>query len=208
MLSRLACDIVVLMIEMIPGRLINLRKIRRADAASIAQHINDVTVARNTFVPHPYRLEDAHKFIRDSQKWWRRGTAYRLGIEDRETGNIIGGIGLEGISKKHRNAEAGYWLSRKFRGRGIASEALRLAVWFGFKQVNLVRIQAHVMTGNLASVVMPGIGEMRIQTRGAPSQTDQTSRPLEGSVAVCDSEGGVAGAWIMDVGSDGQQRRY
>lgn len=154
MLSRLACDIVVLMIEMIPGRLINLRKIRRADAASIAQHINDVTVARNTFVPHPYRLEDAHKFIRDSQKWWRRGTAYRLGIEDRETGNIIGGIGLEGISKKHRNAEAGYWLSRKFRGRGIASEALRLAVWFGFKQVNLVRIQAHVMTGNLASVVM------------------------------------------------------
>jgi ribosomal-protein-alanine N-acetyltransferase len=140
------------MIETIHGRQVNLRRVRRADAASIARHANDLTVARNTFIPHPYGLKDARDFIRRSWLMWRKGEAYFFGIEDSSNGEIIGGIGLEIISKKHRCVEAGYWLSRKYRGRGIATEALRLLVKFGFKELKQVRIQAHVMNGNEVSV--------------------------------------------------------
>jgi ribosomal-protein-alanine N-acetyltransferase len=140
------------MIETIPGQQINLRKIRRSDAPSLVKHINDITVARNTFIPHPYGLKDAYAFIRTNHRNWRKGVRCGFGIEDPTTGEIIGGIGLEMISKKHRCFEVGYWLSRKYRGRGIASEALRLALWFGFKKLKQARIQAHVMNGNAASV--------------------------------------------------------
>ena len=162
------------MIEKIEGQRINLRQVGRSDAASLVRHINDVTVARNTFIPHPYGLPDAHTFIRNSRKHWRKGEGYHFGIEDPATGDIIGGIGLEVISKKHHCVETGYWLSRKYRGRGIASEAVRLALWFGFKQLKQVRIQAHVMNGNDASVRVlekcgfkyEGTERMRIKHRG------------------------------------------
>jgi len=140
------------MIETIPGKQVNLRRVSHADAASMARHINDVTVARNTFIPHPYTLKDAYDFIRRSRLMWRKDESYHFGMEDPSTGEIIGGIGLEVISKKHRCVEAGYWLSRKYRGREIVPEALRLAVRFGFKELKAVRIQAHVFAANSASV--------------------------------------------------------
>ncbi len=64
---------------------------------------------------------------------------------------MIGCVGLESISNKHRNCEAGYWLWKKYRGRGVMSEAVSLAVGFAFRELNLVRVHAHVMTGNEAS---------------------------------------------------------
>ena len=139
------------MIELIEGDQINLRKIRRTDAEILAERINDVTVARNTFIPFPYGLKDAHEFIRKSQRSWRQGTAYHLIIEEPQDGTLIGSVGLESISKKHLNCEAGYWLWKKYRGRGIMSEAVALAVRFAFRELKLVRVQAHVMTGNDSS---------------------------------------------------------
>jgi RimJ/RimL family protein N-acetyltransferase len=150
------------MIERIEGRQINLRKLRRNDAPSITRHINDVTVARGTFIPHPYKLEHAETFIKASLKQWDEGTAYHFGIEDPETGQIVGGLGLEGTASQHRNAEAGYWLSRKYRGRGIMVEALQLALRFCFKELKLVRVQAHVMVGNEVSAhVLEKVGFQR-----------------------------------------------
>ena len=140
------------MIERITGERIVLRKIRRADAESLVRHINDVTVARNTFIPHPYSLKDAREFIQNSHLQWRKGTAYRLMIEVPESGDVIGCVGLESVFRKHRNCEAGYWLSKKYRGQGILPQALRLALGFAFMELKLVRVQAHVMVGNTASV--------------------------------------------------------
>lgn len=171
------CDLGVIvdyMIEKIQGPRINLRRMRRADAAGLVPHINDVTVARNTFIPHPYKLTDAHEFIRNAHKWWRKGTAYAFGIEDPNTREIIGGIGMHLISRKHRCYETGYWLSRKYRGRGLAPEAVRLILGFGFRELKLVRIQAHVMSGNETSVrvlkkcgfTYEGTERMRLKHRG------------------------------------------
>lgn len=162
------------MIEKIQGSQINLRRMRRADAAGLVPHINDVTVARNTFIPHPYRLKNAHEFIRSAHNWWRKGTAYAFGIEDPVTKEIIGGIGMHMISRKHRCYETGYWVSRKYRGRGIAPEAVRLVLGFGFRELKLVRIQAQVMSGNPASVrvlekcgfTYEGCERMRLKHRG------------------------------------------
>jgi RimJ/RimL family protein N-acetyltransferase len=141
-----------IMIDKIEGSRVNLRKIKRSDAAVLARNINDVTIARNTFIPHPYKLKDAHEFIRRSHREWLKGIGYHLGIEDRSTGEIVGAVGIESVTRKHRNGEMGYWLNKRYRGRGIMTEAVGLGLRFAFEELKLVRVHAHVMKGNVGSV--------------------------------------------------------
>ena len=139
------------MIERIEGNRINLRRIKRSDAEVLAARINDITIARNTFIPHPYGVKNAHEFIKKSHQQWRKGNSYTLMIEEPANGSVIGCVGLENISKKHRNCEAGYWLWKKYRGQGIMNEAVNLALGFAFRELKLVRVHAYVMTGNETS---------------------------------------------------------
>ena len=140
------------MIDRIEGTKVNLRKLRRADAPILARNVNDASIARFTFIPHPYKLDDAVTFIRRSHRLWRKGTAYHFGIEDPANGEIVGCLGMESIMKKHRSTEMGYWLNRRYRGKGIISEVVAIGLRIAFGELKLVRVQAHVMPKNAASI--------------------------------------------------------
>ena len=65
---------------------------------------------------------------------------------------MIGIVALHLVCLKDKNAEIGYWVSRQHWGKGIATEAVRLALQFGFKELKLKRIYAKVFKGNNISV--------------------------------------------------------
>jgi len=134
------------------GKKINLRRIRKSDAESIYQYCKDRAVSRYTFIPHPYRIEDAHTFIRFCHRKFHAQTNYILGMEHQETGKIIGTVSLDNVNYQHKNAELGYALAQKFWRQGIATEAVRLMLIFGFKELKLKRIYARVMNPNIASI--------------------------------------------------------
>ncbi|MBI2583329.1 MAG: GNAT family N-acetyltransferase [Candidatus Aenigmarchaeota archaeon] len=134
----------------IEGERIVIRALRKTDARDIQRHAKRREISRYSNVPHPYTMKKAREFIRHSHKEMRKGSAYHLGIANKRTGKIIGMIAL-GIDKKNRNAEAGYWLAKEYRGRGIATEALKLILSFGFRRLKLVRIWARVMHPNKRS---------------------------------------------------------
>ncbi len=138
----------------IEGNNVNLRKVTKSDAQSIYEHARDKEISRYTFIPHPYKLRDALHFIRLTHQQIRKGREYHLGIEYRATGSIIGMVGLAGVNQKDQNAEVGYWLAKKYWGRGYATEALRLMLWYGFSELKLFRIWARVMHPNLVSARM------------------------------------------------------
>jgi RimJ/RimL family protein N-acetyltransferase len=138
----------------IEGKSINLRKVTRSDAQSIYEHAKDREISRYTFIPHPYKREDALHFIKFTHRQMKKEKEYHLGIELKTTGQIIGMIGMMQISQKHRRAEVGYWLGRSHWGKGYAAEALHLMLRYGFKELKLVRIWARVMHPNLASARM------------------------------------------------------
>jgi RimJ/RimL family protein N-acetyltransferase len=133
------------------GKEIILRLIHKSDAASIYRHARDKDIGRYTFIPYPYRIEDAYKFIRDTHKWRRKGTVLTFGIEHKETGEIIGMISLMHIDRINRNGEVGYWLGKKFWGKGFTLEAVQLICRHGFKKMKMVRIYARVLHPNIAS---------------------------------------------------------
>ena len=139
------------MLSRIEGERVNLRRITVRDAADIYRNVKHRDINRHTFIPHPYTRKHAEEFIKRTHLQWRKKTAYNLGIEDCTTGHIIGMIGLEGISQKHRRGEIGYWLSKAYWGQGIMAEALLLALRFYFKELKLRRVVAHVFPENSRS---------------------------------------------------------
>jgi ribosomal-protein-alanine N-acetyltransferase len=74
----------------------------------------------------------------------------------KEDGRYVGRCGLyphlvEG-AKVADEAVLGFYLAREFWGRGLASEAGRAFVDFGFDELKLTRIVTAVEAGNAASV--------------------------------------------------------
>jgi len=96
--------------------------------------------------PHPYTAADAREWIALSTR--EPVTNFAIATEK----EAIGGIGLrllEGIFL--RSAELGYWLGQPYWRKGIVSAAVPVIVDFGFKELDLVRLQALVFARNTAS---------------------------------------------------------
>ena len=127
-----------------------LRPWRLDDTDSLALHANNSKIAMNLRdgFPNPYLRADAVKWI-------------KMVLENKKDlilavdigGEAVGGIGLHGKEDVYRfNAEIGYWLSEKYWGRGIMSEAVRLLVDYGFENYSWTRIYAGVFSNNEGSM--------------------------------------------------------
>ncbi len=83
----------------------------------------------------------------------------RWGITERENGEIIGTCGYYGFHSWHKRAGIGYELARSFWQQRIMTEALGAIIAFGFKRVELNRIEAVVMPDNEGSFkLLEGLG--------------------------------------------------
>ncbi len=136
---------------LLKGKRINLRKLRKTDANSIYENVNNKKIFEYTLIPNPYKKNNAVDFVKISQKNIRIKKAFELGIELKESGKIIWMMSLLKFDEKNKNAEIGYWIGEKYWKQGITSEALKLILEFGFKKLKLERIYAKVMHPNKAS---------------------------------------------------------
>ena len=117
------------------------------DAADIVENVNNLSVSRYlAVVPYPYTIKDARFFIKLSKK-----DPHNFGIALKQTGKIIGMIGLKNLNDFVKRAEVGYWLGEKYWGQGIATEALQALIKYSFRKLKLVRLQAGTAVENKAS---------------------------------------------------------
>ena len=136
--------------RLVTGRLV-LREIAADDAGAIFQFRGDPEVQRFNG-PTLSRLEDAYSLILDLQKAYRLQTGITWGVTFAAEDEVIGLVSLHNWRHFHRRAEVGYDLARAYWGQGIASEALRAIVHFGFTELNLNHIHASTIATNEASV--------------------------------------------------------
>lgn len=127
-----------------------LRDWRPEDATTLARHADDPRIAatmRDAF-PTPYTLADARRFIAAAQDF-----EANLFLAIEVNGEAVGSIGVHPLDDVHRRtAEIGYWLAEPWRGRGIATDAVRAIVPVAFRRYNIVRLQAGVFSNNPASM--------------------------------------------------------
>jgi len=81
----------------------------------------------------------------------RAGQAIHLLMENRENGELLGGIALSDFDWVQRSAILGYWVARRHRGNGYAGEATSVLSRTAFRVLKLHRIEAEVFAFNSAS---------------------------------------------------------
>lgn len=127
-----------------------VREWQEADAAALAPLADDRRVwinLRDAF-PHPYREEDAHRFIA-TVRGRSPCTHFAIAVD----GRVAGGIGYTPhVDVERVGAEVGYWLGRPFWGQGIATAALRALTTHAFDaEAELRRLYAVPFSSNPAS---------------------------------------------------------
>jgi ribosomal-protein-alanine N-acetyltransferase len=72
-----------------------------------------------------------------------------------QSGAIVGVINLSQIFRKgFQNAYLGYYGMAAFAGRGLMTEAVRLAARHAFDEIGLHRLEANIQPGNLPSIAL------------------------------------------------------
>jgi ribosomal-protein-alanine N-acetyltransferase len=133
------------------GSNIMLRKARVSDAYDMYDWCRDEEVARYVQWRAYDSVSDAKKFLRFIRRQYKFGEPSSWVIVDRDNGRMIGTIGYMWWNREYNSAEIGYSLARGYWNRGIMTEALKLALDFGFDKMRLNRIEAQHVVKNTAS---------------------------------------------------------
>ena len=125
-----------------------LRRYKPSDLPVLVRLLGAREIAATTLrIPHLYTEEHARALLRQMR---RDETLSRFGIFLQPSEELCGGMGLN-LDRDHDRAELGYWIGVPYWGKGIATEAAREVVRYGFESLNLHRIFATVFPGNIAS---------------------------------------------------------
>lgn len=141
---------------MLKGKKVILRPVQKSDIPLFLKWYNDqeVTQYMGIFLPLTEPIEE---------KWYEEAASGRnetqvfFVIEASENNKPypIGSISLERIESKNQNAELGIGIGeKKYWDKGYGTEAVRLLIDYGFKQLNLHRISSTVFSPNKRSLKM------------------------------------------------------
>jgi RimJ/RimL family protein N-acetyltransferase len=138
---------------------LSLRPYRTADAASVADLIGDLSVARwLTQVPHPYAERDALDFF---ERCGDGSGVFGVAIGDGD-GDAIGCVSI-------MDGDLGYWLGQPYWGRGYATEAARAVVGWHFDREQTVLESGYVLGNRASCNVLSKLGFRETGQRGVTS---------------------------------------
>jgi RimJ/RimL family protein N-acetyltransferase len=121
------------------------------DAEDIAAWLSERDVARMlSAVPHPYRLEDAERWIEDV----RGRPADLVFTIHRE--RLIGVVSIEKPEGEGADGapRLGYWLGSRWHGHGFMTEAARCLLEHAFQTHGLSAVRSSVFLDNPASLAV------------------------------------------------------
>jgi ribosomal-protein-alanine N-acetyltransferase len=128
-----------------------LREVLADDADDVFAFRSDAEVQQYNLIPMCDRRE-ALSLIRTMQGWYASRYAIQWGMTLLGENRVLGLCGLHDWSRQHRRASIGYDLLRSHWGQGIANEAMREVVRFGFEEMDLVRLEALTIAENARSI--------------------------------------------------------
>ena len=128
---------------------LTLRRMLKNDYEDMFDYCKSKELTRYlTWSPHPDKGY-THKYLSYVQSKYRAGEFFDWAIV--YEGKMIGTCGFTALSEEHLKGEIGYVISEKYHNMGIATEAVKRVIEFGFETLGLRRIEAHYMVGNDAS---------------------------------------------------------
>jgi ribosomal-protein-serine acetyltransferase len=106
------------------------------------------------WVPFNTSLEASQRYAEACASDWDAGRALRFGIRERNTGALLGVVGLDTCIHLHRSCDLGYWLKQEASGKGIMTQAASLCVQFALRRMGVHRIRCAAATDNYPSLAV------------------------------------------------------
>ena len=135
------------------GDLVRLRRWSLDDLSCIEAASSDPEIPQGTTVPAVYSEAEGRAFI--ERQWGRQtsGQGVSQAIVDLASGDAVGLMWLAHDDPPYQ-AAIGYWLVPEARGRGLGSEAVRLASHWVLMETEVHRLVAQVVPGNEPSAAV------------------------------------------------------
>lgn len=142
------------------GSRVVLRRWRTDDVPRVAEACADLTTQRwLPQLPAPYTVADAQWYVGSREEQQAAGEGVYWCVADADDDRCLGALGLMHLSGAGAAPEIGYWAHPDARGRGVMTEALRLAVRHAVVDVEegglgLPRVMLRAAAANVASVTV------------------------------------------------------
>ncbi len=132
------------------GKRIVLRPLKMSDTKVLWKNMNDPCVNKYLDSRDGVSLKKEKEFVKKTINDWKKGEELTWGVEHRQSKKIIGCCALH-VKKRDNRASFGLWIDKKFHGQGFGKEMAMLAMNFGFKKLELNRIEYSLFAPNKAS---------------------------------------------------------
>ena len=129
-----------------------LRRLTMDDVEFVFQHFSDPMIYRYLMDEEPMTDRTQAKGLVEFYLDPVGKSHNRWGIVLKATNALIGTCGFHKWDRQHYRAEIGYDLGHAHWGKGIMSEAIRVALAHGFENMQLNRVDAIVYSENTPSV--------------------------------------------------------
>lgn len=136
---------------MLEGEKVKLREYRKEDIPKAWEYFNDPDVRRflNPGIPFPLKLEDEEKWYEEQTS---RKDTYNFAIVIKDTGEYIGGCGINSVDWKNRHACVGIFLGKPLWSKGYGTDAMKVLVNFIFSQMNINKVYLNVFSFNQRAI--------------------------------------------------------
>lgn len=128
-----------------------LRPFKLSDAADLAKNFNDWDIIKCLAMEiYPYGIKDARIYLKKSLPNYKLENPESLVMAIVIDNEVVGSIGCHKIKYGHK-ASIGYWLAKKYWGKGIMTKVVKAFCSYLFKKYRLKRLYAEVFTFNQGS---------------------------------------------------------
>lgn len=129
---------------------LRLRMFRPEDLDGLSGMTSDPEVMRHIGHGHPITREETRENLASIIAAFRRRGFGRWALELKETGALVGYCGLSSGNQEF-GVELAYLLARRAWGRGLALEAGRATLRYGFERLGLASVAGLTFHNNLRS---------------------------------------------------------
>lgn len=153
-----------------------LVKISDAYQHDLFEIYSDPEVAKYDYFMPFTKKEQVGKLIEKINKEIKSEVEITWGIVLKENGKMIGTCCFGNFNNKARRTEIGYTIGKNSWGQGYATEATSEIIRYGFREMNLNRIEATITPDNSASVRV--LEKLGFKTEGIVRQRDYIKNQL------------------------------
>ena len=123
------------------GDVVLLRPWREADVPGIVLAFSDPVMQRFSWRTAPYTETDARGYFAEQEETLLRGEGLSFAlVEPRDQDVVLGAVSLYEVRLDQGCAAVGYWLAPWARGRGAATQAVRVLARWAFAELGLARL--------------------------------------------------------------------